>query len=245
MSEPSSRKARLEAARVQHAEALAVGSGASFLATLGEEDPVLLMEICLGPRAPGGRAAVEAALSVRDTLGAHMSDKALFGRLLELGGPEAAELVLGEALSAHPVAPWVARLVAERCEEPAAVVARVAHLDSFGATCAALLEAGAEEALRAHALATGAWMPAAVAWQAGREPLGLRLAAAALSSDESDLDEVFAQLAAAWGPYVGELALGVLPHLGRAAVVTGLAELLPEGSAAARRLQLVGRGLRR
>lgn len=245
MSEASERKRRLEAARVQHAEALRVGGGAPYLEALAAEDPVLLMEVCLGPRAPQGRAATEAALAVRGALSAHMSDKALFGRLVDLAGPEAVDLVLAEALAAHPVAPWVARLVAERATDPAAVLDGVAHLDSFGATCAALLEAGGEEALRAHAARTGAWMPAAVAWHAGAEALGTRLAAAALSADEVDLDEVFAALVAAWGPDVGSLALGVLPHLGRAELVEGLVELVPGGSSAAQRLDLVARGLRR
>ena len=235
------RRQRLETLRAEHGRALAEGRAEALLAEVAEEDPVLLMEIGLGPRAPGGGDAARAMLTVRAVLLEHMSDKALLTRLVDLARPDPADEVLAVALEAHPVAGWVMRLLGDRAADPAALLMRVRERASFGATCAQLVESEVDAVLQAYVRATGDTFPAVVAWDLGREALGVRLGAGALSVREPEA--VFCELVAAWGPEVDALCLALLPYLGQVELVRAVAGFARGGGTARKRLELVVRGL--
>jgi hypothetical protein len=182
-----------------------------LFSALAARDPVALAEVVCGTRAPGGAAAVRAALPHVDVLERTLSPRGLYPRLVDLAG-EAATDVLAVASARHPAAGWLVAL-SRRAETFGSglthLLAAVPH-PSFAAVCRAHAEAGHLDALVFVAGETGRAEPVAALLTVD-VPTALRAAGAAL--DRRPASPVLEHLAAAWGPEPDDLVLQLLPHL--------------------------------
>jgi len=222
-------------------DALTQGQGAALLAEAADREPLVLVELVLGPKAPRGAPAVEAALSQRALLEDQVPPKGLYGRLVELADESCVDLVVGAALTAHPVAPWAAALLG-RAATPAQVVAAMSERDSFAATCEAIAEADLDEVLVDTADVSGRPEPALALWRLGRVGAGAR--AAARAAERCGLQPLLPALMSGWGPDLEALLLAMLPHLRGPALAAALAECARTGAARGR-IELVAGALRR
>ncbi len=234
------RRQRLEALRQGYPAALATGGGGAYLETVAAEDPLMLVDLCLGPKAPRGAAAIRAVLQVRGELDRQLPSKALAQRLVALSGLGSPDPVLSWVLEAHPTERWALELVGEHAGDVPALFAPIATAEGFEVFLTSLMALGAHEVVAAWAQ-TGDPRPAQVAWLQGLRASGVRLGARALAGGDTEL--VFAELVAAWGPDVDGLVFALLPHLGSAQLARELLELLPSEGGGARRLRLVLPGL--
>ena len=226
--------------RQRFEDSLAQGLGKELLAEAAGREPLVLVELVLGPKAPGGLRAVEAALSQRTLLEDQVPPKALYGRLVELADASSVDLVVGAALAGHPVAPWAAALLG-RAEEPARVLSGLADRDSFAATCESVAEAGLDEVLANTAASSGRPEPALALWRSGREGSGAR--AAVRAAERGGLVLLLPALMGGWGPDLEALLMAMLPHLRSRALANELAECARTESARLR-LDMVAGALR-
>lgn len=178
---------------------------------LAARDPVALAEVACGSRAPGGAAAVRAALPHVAALEATLSPRGLYPRLLDLAG-EAAVDVLAVAAARHPAASWLVPL--SRKAEVFGVglthlIAAAPH-PSFAAVCRAHAEAGHLDGLVFAAAETGRAEPAAALLVVDVDA-ALRAAGAALDRDPTS--PVLDHFAAIWGPEPDDLLARLIPHL--------------------------------
>ena len=199
-------------------------SPAPILRGLAVLNPLALVDVVIGPRAPGGAAMVPAALAVISTLESVVPPGALYRRLVRQADTARID-VLHAAVTRHPEADWLIPL--SRLAEGA--LAGQIHLttaaerctpEEFTDLCRAHVKAGHRSGLVA----------------AGRDLARLEPVLALLAVD--DLDHaaagivallevvpefgVIERIAARWGPALAPLLTAALPHIPHRALAAQL-----------------------
>lgn len=225
----------LEVLRDTASAALSRGEDlAPLYGALADQEPLALADLVLGPKALG---ALDAALSVIDTVEASSNPAAVFRRLGDLAPDRRGEL-LALACARHPAAGWLAT-IADWDETPGLTHLRAAEgHPAFANVCAAYAAAGHTAALVevAH--------PEALAALAskGHDEAFLEGAARALEADPACPIVPFA--CAARGPAARSLIRRVLPRLRSRAAAENLQRDLAPFPEEQKLLALLSAGMR-
>ncbi len=197
-----------------------------FFKALARKDPLALVELTTGPRAPGGASAVRGALCVLDDLEAQLGPSGLYRRLIVLDAGTSLQ-VLDAAASRHPAAGWMIPLGHLASETPPGLVhlLRASSRPVFGRVCHDHAMAGHAEALVTAASRLGRAEPVASLLSAGAVSMALQAAAGALGANPAC--PVVPMVAASWGPEPDLFFLALVPLLRSRSAAQALMEQGP------------------
>lgn len=208
---------------------------------LAARDPVVLAELCVGPRASGGAVAVRAALRQLSALERVLGPAPLYRRLADLGG-EAAGEALDAAIARHPDAGWLPKLsvAVEGVEAGRRHLSALRGRTGYRAALRAWVDARQPGAVVREVVETGDVAGLLVLIAADQRAATVSAAAGLLEAAPDA--PVVPWLAAAWGPDLDALLTDVVGALQRTAALEALGAWLgPTPGAAAARLRRLGR----
>ena len=196
-------------------------SPADDLRVIAEREPLALGELVVGPKAIPGPAMVLGALAQIEVLEDSIAPKALYQRLLSLGG-EAGKEVLELAVRRHASAGWLVGLsiAVEGDEAGLCQLRAVSDSPDFIGICEAYAQAGATGGLEHMAGSLARLEPVMALARVGDLAPLARAAASLLCADPEQ--PVLAWISAIRGPDLDDLVLAMIPHLRSGASIRSL-----------------------